>query len=326
MESLGLIVSYLLIGWVLQRTRSLPDTTGLVLNQYVIYVAVPAMILLYLPRLQLGVDVLAPVITPWVLYLSTLVFIYTLSRLLRWEPGVTGALMVIVPLGNTAFLGFPFIEAFYGEQGLPYAVIYDQVGSFLALALVGSVIAAHYAQQVAQKAAQQTAQQDSETLSKHFQPKSLTTKLKDLIKFPPVLALLFAVTLGQAQYPVVIQPLLEHLAATLVPVVMIAVGFQLQLRIATDDKAPFFIALGTKLILMPLVALLGFKLLGVNSLAAQVSIMEAAMPPMVTGGALAMSAGLKPRLVAAIIGYGILAGVISLPIMHAFSQWTLFSL
>jgi len=48
---------------------------------------------------------------------------------------------------------------------------------------------------------------------------------------------------------------------------------------------------------------------GAEGLAAEVSIRESTMGPMVTAGALASAAGLAPRLVAGIIGYGSLLSI-----------------
>lgn len=304
MEHLGLIVAYLAIGWVLQHVRSMPEQSSMVLNQYVIHIAVPALILLHLPRLEISTAVLAPLLTPWLMYLLALILVFVASRIFQWGRELTGALLVIVPLGNTSFLGFPFVEAFYGEDGLPFAVIYDQAGSFLALALISSSIAAHYS-----------------TANK--QAPSMKQRLLNLLKFPPVLALIAALFIGQKEYPSILQPLIENLAATLIPVVMVAVGLQLRLRVARDDIGPFITALSIKLILLPCAALALFALLGINSLAAQVSIFEAAMPPMITGGAIAIGAGLKPRLVAAILGYGILFAMFTLPMMASVIQATL---
>lgn len=307
MDNLALIVAYLVIGWVLQRTRSLPEQSGYVLNQYVIYVSVPALILLHLPQLTLSADVLAPLITPWAMYLLAIGLVLLASKLFHWSRELTGALLVVVPLGNTSFVGFPFVEAFYGTEGLPYAVIYDQTGSFLALALISSAIAAHYSSAQGENSQRQTPWQ----------------QVKKLLVFPPVIALFVALTVGQKEYPSILQPLLENLAATLIPVVMVAVGLQLRLRIARNHIGPFITALSIKLVLLPAAALAGFMLLGIHSLAAHVSILEAAMPPMITGGAVAIGAGLKPRLVAAIIGYGVLLGMLTLPVVAWVLELTL---
>jgi predicted permease len=95
---------------------------------------------------------------------------------------------------------------------------------------------------------------------------------------------------------------------------MIAVGFQLHFRILKEDAVPFTIAMVIKLFVLPAIALAVMMMFSWRGLAAQVTVLEAAMPFMITGGAVAISAGLKPRLVASLVGYGVLAGLITLPI------------
>ena len=45
----------------------------------------------------------------------------------------------------------------------------------------------------------------------------------------------------------------------------------------------------------------------------QVSVLESAMPTMITAGALAIAHNLAPRLAAALVGYGILLSLLTLP-------------
>lgn len=297
MNAMLLILAYLAIGLVLKRTNALPVNSGQVLNQYVINVAVPAMILLHLPHLEMGQEVLLPALMPWVLFPVSIGLVLLFSKLLGWDRELTGALLIVVPLGNTSFLGFPMVEAFFGSAGLPYAVIYDQVGSFIALAFFATLFAAIYGNR--------DNQQERPTVA---------SIVKKLLTFPPVLALAVAVLFGMKSYPGVLDTLITSLAATLVPVVMIAVGFQLHFRILRADLVPFSIAMVIKLLLLPLLALGIMLIFGWQGLAAQVTVLEAAMPFMITGGAVAISAGLKPRLVASLIGYGVIAGLITVPI------------
>lgn len=298
MDALLLILAYLAIGLGLKRLHLMPVNTGQVLNQYVINVAVPAMILLHLPKLELNTDVLLPALMPWLLYPLAVGLILLAARAFNWSRELTGAMLIVVPLGNTSFLGFPMVETFFGAAGLPYAVIYDQVGSFIALAFIASTFAAVYGNQ----------QEGSQA------PQGVLTIAKKLLTFPPVVALFIALLFGQTEYPRVIQPLVENLAATLVPVVMIAVGFQLHFRIPREDLFPFGFAMVLKLVLMPLIAYGVIRGLGADGLAAQVTVLEASMPFMISAGAIAIGAGLKPRFVASLVGYGVLFGLVTVPI------------
>ncbi|RUO23401.1 hypothetical protein CWE08_01765 [Aliidiomarina iranensis] len=298
MSAMLLILAYLVIGLVLKRTHLMPVNTGQVLNQYVINVAVPAMILLHLPHLDITRAILTPAIMPWVLFPISIALVLTSAKIWKWSRELTGALLIVVPLGNTSFLGFPMIETFFGTAGLPYAVIYDQVGSFIGLAFFATFFAAVYGKR-----------EDG-----NEEKLSIASLTKRLVTFPPVIALIVAFIFGMQNYPGMLQTLISNLAATLVPVVMIAVGFQLQFRIPKSDLLPFSVAMIIKLLILPAVALGLIRALDLNDLAAQVTVLEASMPFMITAGAVAIGAGLKPRFVASLVGYGILFGLITVPI------------
>ena len=301
MTNLAVLGFYLLIGFILKRSGKCPDNTAEVLNLYVIYAALPGVIFSKVPGLEFSADLLIPVIIPWVLLAFSAVFIFLIGRALNWRKEIVGALLVCVPLGNTSFFGFPMIEAFYGSDAIAYGLLYDQFGSFFGLAIYSTVIIALYKDQ-------------NET-------PTVTGVLKKIVTFPPFIALVLALLTKSLSYPDVFQSLIESLAVTLVPVIMIAVGFQLKFRLPKGSKTPLAIGLLTKLVLMPAVAMLLLFSFGFDSTLIQVTVFEAAMPPMITAGAVAIMAGLAPRLSAAMVGYGILLAFITLPLTYELMQF-----
>lgn len=295
MENFILTVSFLAIGMLLRRVPQFPRDSAQVLNLFVIYVSLPALVLLKVPQLTFSSDLLVTTLMPWAMLAVSALLLLVLARYLSWTKEITGALLLLVPLGNTSFLGIPMVKAFFGEQGIPYAVLYDQLGSFLALATYGSVVLAYYGQQDNRPTVQ-----------------SVLTKIAT---FPPFLSLLLAFALRSVTLPSSIATLLQSLASTLVPVVMIAVGFQLTLRLNREVIQPMGIGLIVKLCIAPLLALLSIKILGLDGLAARVAVFEAGMPPMVSAGALAIIAGLSPQLTAALVGLGIFLSFLTLPLL-----------
>lgn len=295
MENFYLVLAYLAIGFLLRRLPAMPDNSGLVLNIYVLYAALPALILKNIKLLEFSFALLIPAVTPWLLLLVVLATVLLLSKVFGWSREVTGALLIILPLGNTSFLGYPMTEALFGQHAMPYAVVYDQVGSFIALATYVTIVAAIY----------------SPTVSKPT-PKTILLKI---IGFPSFIALIAGLLLRDIQFPPLAVSLIDNLAATLVPVVMIAVGFQLTFRFSKSEITPLCSALLIKLALMPFSTWLIWRALGQEGLAVQISIFQAAMPPMISAGAIAIMAGLAPRLVSGVVGFGILAGLVSLPIV-----------
>ena len=130
-----------------------------------------------------------------------------------------------------------------------------------------------------------------------------------------LISLALAVALKSMVYPSVVVTILGSLATTLVPVVMIAVGFQLTIRISRESLWPLGFGLGLKLVAAPLVALGICRFFGLEGEAVDVSIFEAGMPPMVSAGALAILAGLSPPLTAALVGLGIVLSFVTLPVL-----------
>ncbi|MEI6126187.1 MAG: AEC family transporter [Pseudomonadota bacterium] len=295
MEVFLITASYLTIGVILRRIPQVNSETGNVLNSFVIHVSLPAVVLLKIPELSFSSDLLTPALLPWVMLGVSSAAVLCLSKLFAWQRQVTGSLLLLVPLGNTSFLGIPMVKAFFGDGGVPYAVLYDQLGSFLALATYGSIIIAAYGEASAP---------------------TLKQAAKKIITFPPFIALLGAFAFRPLQYPAIAVSMLQALGATLVPVVMIAVGFQLTLCLSKESRAPLIAGLVLKLAVAPAFALVLCRALGLEGEAVRVSIFEAGMPPMVSAGALAMLAGLSPSLTASLVGLGILLSFATLPLLH----------
>lgn len=296
MENFIITIAYLLVGLGLKRLRAFPEQTGTVLNLFVIYVSLPALVLLKIPELTFSSRVLTPVLMPWLMLAVSAGLLLILARLFAWDRPTTGCLLLLVPLGNTSFLGIPMVKAFFGEAAIPYAVLYDQLGSFLALATYGSLVLGLYS-------------------TAGVRP-DLTSVVKKIATFPPFLALLTALILKNFAYPAVAVSLLQALAATLVPVVMIAVGYQLTLRLNRAVLGQMGVGLAIKLVAAPLLALLLCRLAGLNDEPARVAVFEAGMPPMVSAGALAILADLSPPLTAALVGVGIILSFATLPLLH----------
>ncbi len=295
MDNFVLILAYLIIGVLLRRLPAMPQSSGIALNMYVLYVALPALILKNVPQLQFSAELLIPAVTPWFLLLVVVATVLLLSKWLNWPREITGALLIVLPLGNTSFLGFPMTAALFGDAAMPYAVVYDQIGSFIALASYVTIIAALYSPTAAKPTF-----------------KGIAVKI---ITFPSFIALALGLLLRGYDYPPIITQLIDNLAATLVPVVMVAVGFALTIKFSKSEVVPLLSALGIKLLMMPLLAAALWLTLGYSGVAVNISIFQAAMPPMISAGAIAIMAGLAPRLVSGIIGLGILLGLLTLPVV-----------
>ena len=284
---------------LLSRLKVFPDNASQSLNLFIIYISLPALILLRVPRLTFSKELLVPVLLPWIMVLISALLVLMASHLLKWQRTTTGALLLMVPLGNTSFFGIPMVEAFWGTESVSYAVLYDQFGSFLALTTYGSIILAAYSG------------------SEKPTPAAI---VKRICLFPPFIALVIGLLTMSVPYPAFMQVVLQGIAASLVPVVMVAIGLQITLKLPPGSWIPFSVGLAIKLVAAPLIATLLCFAMNQNTMAAKVSVFEAGMPPMVTAGALALLAGLAPELTAALVGLGLMASFLTLPVLFQILQ------
>jgi predicted permease len=289
----ALILVSLGAGFLLGILRALPPDAADSLNRFVIYVCLPALVLRLVPKLRAepGLAVLA--IAPWLLLAVGVAVVLSASRVFRFSPQVTAVLLLCVPLGNTSFLGFPMIAALVSPEAVPLAVVYDQAGSFLILSTYGLFVVARY--------------------SGGGAPTARAVLLR-IVRFPPFIALLAA--LVPFHHPAWLESVLQRLGEALVPVAMCAVGLTLRLRLPGEPLA-FAIGLATKMALFPFLVAVACAAVGVHGPAVRVAVLESAMPPMITAGALATMAGLAPELAAALVGYGVLLALALLPFIAA---------
>jgi predicted permease len=104
---------------------------------------------------------------------------------------------------------------------------------------------------------------------------------------------------------------LKRLGSLLVPLALLSVGWQLDIRASVLRRfaMPLMIGLGFKLFLWPLAVVM---IWGHEGLANSVNAIEAAMPPMITGAVVATDFELESELAQLMVGIGITLSVITL--------------
>jgi len=288
-STLALFFLLLAAGYVSRRLARVPDAAADVLNRFVIDICVPAAILRLVPTLTLRAELGLLAAVPWLMAGLAYVLSRLLARPLGLDVGARTAFFLCVGLGNTSFLGFPLCSALLGESSVPLAAVYDQLGSFMLLSTVGVIAIAR---------------------ATGGDAPSLTSTVRRIVTFPPFIALVLA--LLPVAHPVWLDDALAKIGAALVPVAMFAVGLRTRITPPENAKA-LAVGLVLKLFVMPGVALVIATGAGASPDVLQVAVLETAMPPMITAGALAVAAGLAPDLAAAWVGWGIVLGLFTVP-------------
>lgn len=298
MASILLLFICLFVGYLLRRYHLLEADSFKALNTLVIYVALPALTLQYIPNIEINTDLIFPIAMPWInVTLSWMVFGF-LGKKLEWSRALTGAMIIMAGFGNTSFVGIPVIQALYGKAGIETVIMIDQPGSFVALSTLGILIASIYS---------------------NNKKISVTNIFKNILGFPPFIAFVLGVILNVAQISVAVDiaAIFETLGGLVVPLALISVGMQLKLDLKSVFWKYIWMGLGFKLLFFPaIIFVLYFILFQQSGQVIEITLIEAAMAPMITAGIVASSYDLKPRYCSLMLSVGIFASFITIPLWY----------
>jgi hypothetical protein len=291
---LALVIGAFLLGWLVKTVRPVPVAVTAWADKYVLQVALPAVIIAKISTVTFNADVVLPIAVAWSVTFVAIVSVLIASRILKWNRSITGALLLVGVLGNTSFLGLGMVESLLGADHLASAIAYDQVGTFVGLALWGSFIASTYG-----------------AGEGGWRP-----VMKRLSRFGPFLALLASLVFRIIDLPADVYPILNGIGKTVAPVAMCALGLRFTLSVSHSVQVPALLGLISKMAVLPGLVFVVSVLVGSpHDLAWSTSILQAAAPPMVTAGVVAVGAGLSAELVAFMVGVGTLVSFVSLPLL-----------
>lgn len=265
-----------------------------VAERYVLNFALPAVIIAKMTTVKIDADLLVPFVAAWGCIIGCSSAVYFIGRLRHWSRQTVGALMLVAVLGNTSFLGLGMVRGLLGEDHLSAAIAYDQLGTFLGLAMYGSFISGRFG----------------------TGESGITAIVRRLSRFGPFLALLAVIPLRIVQLDSGVLRVLNDIGLTVAPVAMGALGLRFTLRVDKSVIGPAITGLVIKMAAVPAVLVLVTAVFAsTRDLMWSTSILEAAAPPMVTAGVVAVAAGFDEKLVAFVVGVGTLAAFVWLPVV-----------
>jgi predicted permease len=279
------------LGVLARRASPLPAEAPRVLNAWILSVALPAVVLRSVHRVTWSSSLVLPVVGLWLVFaLAALGAAWAVRR--GAARGVAGALALGAGLANTSFVGLPLLEALGGAEATGPAVVVDQLGSFVALAVGAVPLAAWLSGQEV----------------------SAGLVARRLLRFPPFVALALALALRPVALPAPVDVVLARLGDTLSPLALVSVGLQLEPSALRARGRLVAAGLACRLLAAPAVMLaLVWWLSPTRGLVERVAVAQAAMAPMVTGGVLAAEYGLEPRLTSAMIALGVPLSLLTVP-------------
>lgn len=289
MSNFLLILICIACGMAIKRSNMLPENSHKSINIFIIYLALPSVSFKYLPYIKWNPELLLLVLSPVIVWLGSWFVVRVYSQTKQLDKETKGALQLVTALCNTSFVGFPLIMAYFGEEPLSIAIITDQA-TFLIFSTLGLITAVRASGNM------------------NVSPRFMAKKL---LKFPPFIGCVLALTLPHFVDISPLRPLFDKLAGTVAPLALFSIGLQLKFDGWRDEITNLLFALSYKLFLAPLLIFILVSVLQLKGRVIQISIFEMAMPTLLSSSILAEEYQVKPVLVNLIIGVGILLSLIT---------------
>ncbi len=274
-----------------------PDTVRAALAGSVYYLFLPALILKVLWSAPLGLESLRLAATAGGTLLAALALTALGCRWCHADRRVTGALLLAGAWPNATYMGLPVLASLFGTAGEAIAIQYDLFACTPLLLTLGVSLAQRFG-----------------TGGGDWHP------VGALLRVPPLWAALAGVALHLAGIPVLagVRDGLALAGAAVVPLMLFSLG--LSLRTDTWRAAqwrPLALVAGVQLLCAPALALGLGRLLGLQGVAWQGAVLEAAMPSMVLGLVFCDRFGLDSALYAAAVTLTTVLSLATLPLWFA---------
>ena len=266
------IALYLLVGYTF---KIIYQDNSKQLIDFIIYFSLPAIVFSKIYPLILDEKIFKLILMFVCFILFNLLLAYSVGKIMKLNKQLLATFIIIATFGNTSFIGFSYIDAFYGEEFIVYGLIYDLFGSFLLLVSIGMFII---------------------TWGKG-RKNSITSVFKNIFFFPPVVMFILTILIKNFEIPNFLLLTSQTLGSTLVPIAMIAIGMKLELQHIFVKLHIVSVAILLKMIIVPIIVLIGFQqFYGFNETWVKVTIIEVAMPPMTMATVLAIKGGLDEKV------------------------------
>ncbi len=252
-------------GWRLFSPAGLTaGQTRQVLTTVVYYIFLPAMIMEVLWSADIGVHSLEYTLIGVGGILSSLLIIWIIARLLKFNRPQAGAVILAASFPNVTYLGLPVLEQVFGNWARSVAIQLDLFAASPLVFTIGIMIARHYGKDEG---------------GEH-------SPLLSFLNTPPFIAAFIAVllNLNHISSPEWIDGVLKQLSAAVIPLMLFSLGLALSWNSFRLKNMPYVIpVILVKLLLMPLCVIEILPYLTMNDEYKIAAVIDMAMPSMVLG-------------------------------------------
>jgi len=287
------VLGYVVIGVVLRLTGLLCAEDAKPLNTLLIYVALPALVFNTVQSAALDWDLAILPVIAWAIALVGIAIAWGLTRLLHLDGPTAGAFILVAVFGNTGYIGYPVAAALLGDAGLVRAIFYDIFGNTAAIITLGALVASHYGEHDLK-----------------------VNPLREIVTFPPFIALALALILRSVPVPGMVSTWLDALGKLVVPLIMVSVGLSLRPEKVRAHLSKVAAIAGLKIVVLPLLALAVGMLVVRDPASVRILVLEAGVPSMMLTVVIGMRFKLDVDLIASAILVTMVGAIVTIPLLQ----------
>ncbi|AWX33036.1 AEC family transporter [Methanosphaera sp. BMS] len=284
----------IMVGLFLKHFNFLDSSDSQVLNKIVVNIALPCLIFINLSKATINPDVMVLPVTAIFLVFTTAVMAYIYSRFRNYSKSTTWTIILASSMMNTAFIGYPVIMGVLGNEGFISSIFYDMAMALMfvlyAMILVG-VFGGNKRQVI-----------------------------RDGLTFMPLWAVLFALIFNffNIELGYVLETSLGYLSQATIPLIMLSLGLTLDLNSVKSNISDTAFILFTRLLFAPILILIIYKALDIQSLVYHVAVLDSAMPIAMNCLVLSINYDLDNELMASAIFLSTILCVVTLTLFITF--------
>lgn len=295
LASLFPVVLFIGLGFLAKKLKVFKEDDTRVLIDFVIYFSFPAIVFNNIYHLKINDSLFDMIGAGWAVLFLALFLSFVWSKVAGYDKNTTIVVMMMSVFGNTAFVGIPFIDSFYGEEGIRYAIAYDQFVSFILVSILAPLMIS--------------------LVGEEF---SIQSVARRIFLFPPFIALIVALLLKPVVLPAFLFKSFEMLGSAVVPLALFVAGFGLDFNELKNSIGKVIPVLSIKIIIVPLLFMAVLFSMGkLEALEWKVAVMQSAMPSMVYAAVLAIRGGLDKSIAISSVGLGVVIALLVLPVFYS---------
>ena len=265
----------------------------LILNNIIIYLTMPALIFRAVFESRILLSLLKIPLVALAIAALSMGVAYIVGRFLHLKRPTFGAFLLVAAIGNTGYLGYPLTLQLCGIGNLVKAVFYDLSGTVVFTFTIGLLVAQRYGQ-----------------------GNGKVNIIKEVFTFPPLIGLLVALVVKGLGIglPNFLTDTIGFLAGATIPLVMLTIGLSLELTEVRTYALAIAVVVLIKLVVAPIVAMLGGNILGMSGSDLGIMVLEASMPSFLLSLVVGLRYGLDTDFLPAAIVVTTMLSMITIPV------------